>query len=82
MELYPPSLLSIDAEGSSLYILRASDDTEALGELRNRIPMRHPYRATGANPFQQGIMLMTDREVSTSILTAIAGLYTTSSLMN
>ena len=60
MELYPPGMLAIDTEGSSCYILRASYDTEALGELCDRVAVRHPYGCPLGDPLHQRVVSMVD----------------------
>ena len=82
MELYAPGLLAIDTEGSCRYILCASYDTEALGELSDRVSVRHPYGRPLGDPLHQRIVGVVDREVCTPVLTAVAWLYLATCLMD
>ena len=82
MELDAPRAFTIDAEGCCLYILGAGDDSEAFGKGRDGVSVRHPYDTSRTNSFEEFVILVTQGEVCTTILTAIARLYLTSCLVD
>ena len=82
MELYPPSLFSINAESCRFDIFSASYDTEVLRKISDRITVRHPDDTSRTNTLHEFIMLMLDRQMSTAILTKSARLHLSSCLID